>query len=76
MSDARRLSFECRTEKWRWLMYINPLTGIVEGIRSVCTAKHFQLDGTRFHNCRYGGDVNLVCSHISPHRKKSFADLI
>jgi lipopolysaccharide transport system permease protein len=28
-------------EKWRWLMYINPLTGVVEGIRSAVWGKPF-----------------------------------
>lgn len=29
------------SEKWRWLMYLNPLTGIVEGIRSSLTGRAF-----------------------------------
>lgn len=28
-------------EKWRWLMYINPLTGVVEGIRSAVWGRPF-----------------------------------
>src|SRR5258707_5158368 len=29
-----------------------------------------QLDGINLHYRRHGGDVNLVCLHISPHRKE------
>ena len=28
-------------DKWRWAMYINPLTGIVEGIRASITGRSF-----------------------------------
>jgi lipopolysaccharide transport system permease protein len=27
--------------KWRWLMYLNPLTGVVEGVRSAITGRSF-----------------------------------
>lgn len=62
-------------EKWRWLMYINPLTGIVEGIRSVFSAQSFNWTALGFTT---GALVlMLVCSLYTFRRiEKSFADLI
>ena len=30
-------------ERWRWLLYLNPVTGIVEGFRSALLGKPFDL---------------------------------
>jgi lipopolysaccharide transport system permease protein len=62
-------------EKWHWVMYLNPLTGIVEGIRSSLTGARFNWSaiavstGITF--------VALPLSIKAFHRiEKSFADLI
>jgi lipopolysaccharide transport system permease protein len=62
-------------EKWRWLMYINPITGIVEGIRSVFTAQHFNWMALVFTTVAMV--VMLIWSVYTFRRiEKSFADLI
>lgn len=62
-------------EKWRWLMYINPLTGIVEGIRSVFTAQRFNWTAIAFTTVALV--VMLIWSVYTFRRiEKSFADLI
>jgi lipopolysaccharide transport system permease protein len=62
-------------EKWRWLMYINPITGIVEGIRSVFTAQHFNWMALVFTTVAMV--VMLIWSvHTFRRIEKSFADLI
>lgn len=32
-------------ERWRWLLYLNPMTGLVEGFRSAFLGKPFDLSG-------------------------------
>jgi lipopolysaccharide transport system permease protein len=32
-------------DKWRWLLLINPLTGLIEGYRSAIIGKPFDLTG-------------------------------
>jgi lipopolysaccharide transport system permease protein len=62
-------------DKWRWVMYFNPLTGIVEGIRSVFTAQQFNWTGLAFTTVAMV--VMLFCSlHTFRRIEKSFADLI
>jgi len=62
-------------QKWRWLMYINPLTGIVEGIRCVFTAQHFNWTALVFTTVAMV--VMLIWSvHTFRRIEKSFADLI
>ena len=62
-------------EKWRWLMYINPITGIVEGTRSVFTAQHFNWMALVFTTVAMV--VMLIWSvHTFRRIEKSFADLI
>jgi lipopolysaccharide transport system permease protein len=62
-------------EKWRWLMYINPFTGVSEGIRS-------SLSGNRFNWIAISVSaaialIMLPCSlHAFRRIEKSFADLI
>ncbi len=62
-------------QKWRWLMYINPLTGIVEGIRCVFTSLHFNWTALAFTTVAMV--VMLIWSvHTFRRIEKSFADLI
>jgi lipopolysaccharide transport system permease protein len=62
-------------EKWRGLMYINPLTGIVEAMRSVFTAQPFNWTALAFSTVTMV--VMLLWSvHIFRRIEKSFADLI
>jgi lipopolysaccharide transport system permease protein len=61
--------------KWRWLMYINPLTGIVEGIRAVFTAQRF--NWAALTSTTVVMVVMLIWSvHTFRRIEKSFADLI
>jgi lipopolysaccharide transport system permease protein len=61
--------------KWRWLMYINPFTGVAEGIRS-------SLSGNKFNWTAISVSVAIAlimlpCSlHVFRRIEKSFADLI
>ena len=32
-------------ERWRWLLFLNPMTGLVEGFRSAFLGKPFDLNG-------------------------------
>lgn len=61
--------------KWRWLMYINPLTGIVEGIRAVFTAQRFNWAALA---CTAVVMVVMLIWSVHTFRRieKSFADLI
>jgi homopolymeric O-antigen transport system permease protein len=62
-------------EKWRWLMYLNPLTGIVEGIRSAFSGR--SLNWTAVSSTSLIMMVMLVSSIYTFRRiEKSFADLI
>jgi lipopolysaccharide transport system permease protein len=62
-------------DKWRWVMYFNPLTGIVEGIRSVFTAQPFNWTAMAFSTAAM---VLMLFSSLYTFRRieKSFADLI
>jgi lipopolysaccharide transport system permease protein len=62
-------------EEWRWLIFFNPMTGIVEGIRSALTGRPFDWASIAFSS---GVTlVVLVLSVAAFHRtEKSFADLI
>lgn len=63
------------SEKWRWLMYLNPLTGIIEGIRSSLTGRPFNWTAIAF-----SAGITLLTMPLAIkafHRvEKSFADLI
>lgn len=62
-------------EKWRWLMYINPFTGVSEGIRS-------SLSGNSFNWAAISVSVTIalimlpISLHVFRRIEKSFADLI
>jgi lipopolysaccharide transport system permease protein len=61
--------------KWRWLMYLNPLTGIVEGIRAALAGHHFNRAALVLSGLITV--IILLCSAYSFRRiEKSFADLI
>jgi lipopolysaccharide transport system permease protein len=63
------------SEKWRWLMYLNPLTGIVEGIRSSLTGRPFNWVAIAFS---VGITLFTIPLAIKAFQRieKSFADLI
>lgn len=62
-------------EKWRWLLFLNPMTGIVEGVRSSVTGRPFDWLSIGFTAAVTL--VVLVFSVASFHRTEhSFADLI
>ena len=61
--------------KWRWIMYLNPLTGIVEGIRSSLTGRSFNWTAIAF-----SAGITLFTMPLAVKTfqriEKSFADLI
>lgn len=61
--------------KWRWLMYINPVTGIVEGLRAVFTAQPINWAALGVST---GAIVVMLIWSVHTFRRieKSFADLI
>ena len=62
-------------EKWRWLMYLNPLTGVVEGVRSSLTGHRFNWIAI---SCSVATALLMLpCSiRVFQRIEKSFADLI
>jgi lipopolysaccharide transport system permease protein len=63
------------SEKWRWLMYLNPLTGIVEGIRSSLTGRSFNWTAIAFSAAITLFTIPLAIKAFQ-RTEKSFADLI
>lgn len=62
-------------EKWRWLMYINPFTGVAEGIRSSLSGNSF--NWTAISVSVAIALIMLPCSLLVFRRiEKTFADLI
>jgi len=62
-------------EKWRWAMYLNPMTGIVEGIRSSITGRGFNWLALEFSLAIAA--LALAASVFAFRRlDKSFADLL
>ena len=62
-------------EEWRWLLFLNPMTGIAEGVRSSLTGRAFDWPSIAFSAAVTV--VVLFLSVISFNRiEKSFADLI
>ncbi|HEX8353628.1 MAG TPA: ABC transporter permease, partial [Pyrinomonadaceae bacterium] len=62
-------------EKWRWLLFLNPMTGIVEGVRSALSGRPFDWPSVGFSAAVTL--VLLVLAIAAFHRtEKSFADLI
>jgi lipopolysaccharide transport system permease protein len=61
--------------KWRWVMYINPLTGIVEGLRAVFTGQPFNWRAIAVTTVVL---VVMLFWSVDAFRRteKSFADLI
>ncbi|HJX93938.1 MAG TPA: ABC transporter permease [Pyrinomonadaceae bacterium] len=61
--------------KWRWIIYLNPLTGIIEGIRSSLTGRSFNLTAIAFS---VGLTLLTMPLAVKAFQRieKSFADLI
>lgn len=61
--------------KWRWLMFINPLTGIVEGLRASLTGRGFD-----WHALSLSALITLAILFAAAYAfqriERSFADLI
>jgi lipopolysaccharide transport system permease protein len=63
------------SEKWRWLLFFNPMTGIVEGLRSSLSGRPFDWPALAFS--AVVTLAALALSVVAFHRiEKSFADLI
>ena len=62
-------------EKWHWVMYLNPMTGVVEGIRSAITGRDFNWLALEFS---VAIAVLTLSASIFAFRRleKSFADLL
>jgi lipopolysaccharide transport system permease protein len=62
-------------EKWRWLMFFNPLTGIVEGLRAALTGRRFDWVALSLATVVV---ALIFCAAIYSFQRieKSFADLI
>ena len=61
--------------KWRWIIYLNPLTGIVEGIRSSLTGRSVNWIAIAFSACITLFTIPLAIKAFQ-RIEKSFADLI
>jgi lipopolysaccharide transport system permease protein len=62
-------------EKWRWVMFLNPLTGVVEGLRSAVAGQELNWAGIQVSIAISIG--MFLCSIYAFRRlEKSFADLI
>jgi lipopolysaccharide transport system permease protein len=61
--------------KWRWLMFINPLTGIVDGLRAALTGRAFDWPALSLAAVM---TLLIFCAAIYSFQRieKSFADLI
>jgi lipopolysaccharide transport system permease protein len=61
--------------KWRWIIYLNPLTGIIEGIRSSLTGRSFNWTAIAFS---VGLTLLTMPLAVKAFQRieKSFADLI
>ena len=62
-------------ERWQWLMYLNPMTGLVEGFRSAFLGKPFDLTGL---GISFAIALTLFVIGVAYFEKveRSFADLI
>ena len=62
-------------EKWRWVMYLNPMTGIVEGIRSSLTGRPLNTIAIAFSFAIAIVSL-LIAIRVFQRIEKTFADLI
>lgn len=63
-------------ERWRWLMFLNPMTGIIEGLRAALFGRAL-LDYTAIAVAAAVTAALLVCSAFAFRRmEKGFADVI
>ena len=62
-------------QKWHWAMYLNPMTGIVEGLRSAIAGRNFNWTGI---GLSVGIALLIFMASIYAFRRleKSFADLL
>jgi lipopolysaccharide transport system permease protein len=62
-------------ERWRWVLYLNPMAGVVEGVRSSVTGRPFDWPALSFSAAATA--LVLVCSVYAFNRlERSFADVI
>jgi len=62
-------------ERWRWLLYINPMTGLVEGFRSAFLGRPFDLTGLGISFC-IAVSVFLIGVAYFERVERRFADII
>jgi lipopolysaccharide transport system permease protein len=62
-------------ERWRWVLHLNPMAGVVEGVRSSVTGRPFDWGALAFTAAATA--IVLVCSVYAFNRlERSFADVI
>ena len=62
-------------ERWRWLLALNPLTGVIEGYRAAMFGRSFNWSGLAISTAV--ALVLLICSVYTFRRmEKTFADII
>jgi lipopolysaccharide transport system permease protein len=62
-------------EKWRWLMFLNPLTGIVEGLRASLTGRGFDWSALSL-SALVTLAILFAAAYAFQRIERSFADLI
>jgi lipopolysaccharide transport system permease protein len=62
-------------ERWQWLLYLNPMTGMVEGFRSVFLGRPFDLLGLSI-SCGIGLLIFVVSVAFFERVERRFADVI
>jgi lipopolysaccharide transport system permease protein len=61
--------------QWRWLLYLNPMTGLVEGFRSAFLGKAFDLGGIAASLAVAAGLFAIGITYFE-HAERRFADVI
>ncbi len=61
--------------KWRWLLVLNPLTGIIEGFRGALFGLDFQWFGFAVAACAAGG-ILTYSVHSFRRMEREFADIV
>jgi lipopolysaccharide transport system permease protein len=62
-------------EKWRWLMMLNPLSGLIEGFRAACFGKSFDWASIGV-SLAMTSAILLFSAYVFRKMERSFADVI
>ena len=61
--------------KWRWVLSLNPLTGVIEGFRSALFARPFEWNSLAF-SVVFAGVMLIFAAYVFRRQERVFADLI